>query len=78
MFGNQIGSNAFQLFAGNILKASFMSNEDRKAPSKSGDENLSKDIGKNLRQMYDDVLNEPVPDDFLALLQKADSNNSKA
>lgn len=55
-----------------------MSNEDRKAPSKSGDENLSKDIGKNLRQMYDDVLNEPVPDDFLALLQKADSNNSKA
>ena len=36
-------------------------------------EKLPEKIGKNLRQMYDDVLSEPVPDDFLSLLQKADA-----
>jgi len=43
----------------------------------SGDD-FSKDplpekIGKNLRQIYDDVLNEPVPDDFLNLLAQVDA-----
>ncbi|WP_409432257.1 NepR family anti-sigma factor [Litorimonas sp. RW-G-Af-16] len=36
------------------------------------DKPLKEKIGKNLKQIYDDVLNEEVPDDFLALLQKAD------
>lgn len=35
-------------------------------------EALPDKIGKNLRQIYDDVLNEPVPDDFLNLLAQAD------
>ena len=39
-------------------------------------EDLPEKIGKNLRQIYDDVLNEPVPDDFLSLLTQAD-NQSK-
>ena len=33
---------------------------------------LPEKIGKNLRQIYDDVLNEPVPVDFLSLLAQAD------
>lgn len=44
--------------------------------TKSGDE-FTKDplkdkIGTNLRQLYDTVVDEPVPDDFLALLEQAD------
>ena len=29
-------------------------------------------IGRELRRMYDDVAQEPVPDDFLDLLQRID------
>jgi len=29
-------------------------------------------IGVRLRQMFDEVVNEPVPDEFLAILRKAD------
>jgi hypothetical protein len=30
-------------------------------------------IGVKLRQMFDDVVNEPVPDDFLDILRQADN-----
>ncbi len=30
-------------------------------------------IGRRLRQMYDEVVNEDVPDDFLSFLEQADS-----
>ena len=36
---------------------------------------LKDKIGGNLRKIYDDVVNEPVPDDFLALLAEADSKS---
>ncbi len=29
-------------------------------------------IGVKLRQMFDEVVNEPVPDEFLAILRQAD------
>lgn len=29
-------------------------------------------IGRELRRIYDNVVKEPVPDEFLALLQKMD------
>lgn len=29
-------------------------------------------IGVKLRQMFDDVVNEPVPDEFLEILRRAD------
>jgi hypothetical protein len=29
-------------------------------------------IGAKLRQIFDDVVNEPVPDDFLDILKRAD------
>ena len=32
-------------------------------------------IGRELRRMYDDVAREPVPDDFLDLLQKIDETD---
>ena len=34
-------------------------------------------IGTSLRDLYDEVLNEDVPDDFLNLLRKADDNASR-
>jgi len=42
------------------------------------EQDLPEKIGKNLRQIYDDVLNEPVPDDFLSLLTQADGSSEKA
>jgi hypothetical protein len=32
-------------------------------------------IGRELRRMYDDVAQEPVPDDFMDLLQQIDRAN---
>jgi hypothetical protein len=32
-------------------------------------------IGVKLRQMFDQVVNEPVPDDFLDILRRADENS---
>lgn len=34
-------------------------------------------IGVKLRQMFDQVVNEPVPDDFLDILRRADEKSSK-
>jgi hypothetical protein len=33
-------------------------------------------IGVKLRQMFDEVVNEPVPDEFLDILRKADRRQS--
>ncbi len=30
-------------------------------------------LGAKLRQLFDDVVNEPVPDDFFEILRRADS-----
>lgn len=34
-------------------------------------------IGAKLRQMFDDVVNEPVPDEFLDILRRADDKQSE-
>ncbi|MES2724912.1 MAG: NepR family anti-sigma factor [Pseudomonadota bacterium] len=34
-------------------------------------------IGARLRQMFDEVVNEPVPDEFLDILRKADKRTSE-
>jgi hypothetical protein len=34
-------------------------------------------IGRRLRQMYDDVVNENIPHDFVSFLEEADSNRSR-
>ncbi len=36
----------------------------------------TKRIGKQLRQLYDEVTQEDIPDDFLQLLEEADSKRS--
>jgi len=33
-------------------------------------------IGVKLRHMFDQVVNEPVPDEFLDILRRADENSS--
>ncbi len=35
-------------------------------------------IGSSLRKLYDEVLSEDVPDDFLNLLRKADKKSSNS
>ena len=34
-------------------------------------------IGVKLRQMFDDVVNEPVPDEFLEILRRADARTAE-
>lgn len=34
-------------------------------------------IGARLRQMFDEVVREPVPDDFLEILRAADERSSE-
>lgn len=34
-------------------------------------------IGVRLRQMFDEVVNEDVPDEFLEILRRADSRNAE-
>jgi len=58
-------------------------NEDKSEKSKDmnmqnkqhddfSEEALKDKIGSSLKRIYDDVVNEPVPDDFLNLLKQAD------
>jgi hypothetical protein len=35
-------------------------------------------IGRELRRMYDDVAQEPVPDDFMDLLRQIDEHGDKS
>lgn len=35
-------------------------------------------IGVKLRQMFDEVVSEPVPDEFLEILRRADSKSEGA
>jgi len=39
-------------------------------------DNAAGAIGSRLRDMYDDVLNEPLPDDFVDLLKKLDDGET--
>lgn len=34
-------------------------------------------IGVKLRHLFDEVVNEPVPDEFLEILRRADQNNKE-
>ena len=48
-----------------------------KHPPAAGETRVDREaIGDRLRQMFDDVVNEPVPDDFLELLRQADERES--
>ncbi len=45
----------------------------RGRPSANGKPGVGEYIGRELREIYDDVLAQPVPDRFLALLNKLDA-----
>jgi hypothetical protein len=50
--------------------------EDRRSSAALDEARLRQQaIGVRLRQMFDEVVNEPVPDEFLAILRKADKPN---
>jgi hypothetical protein len=79
--GNLFVPSTFVIFGG-IKKALIMTDKKTsktRGRSDAGDtfskDELSDKIGSNLRQFYDDVLNEPVPDDFLSLLTQADTTS---
>jgi hypothetical protein len=48
----------------------------RKSKGRLGRDVQSK-IGQQLRAMYDDVVNDGVPDRFVEMLQKLDQNNDE-
>jgi hypothetical protein len=52
---------------------------DRQAPRESNVEEArlrQQAIGVKLRQMFEDVVNEPVPDEFLDILRRADNRSA--
>ncbi|HEX3754392.1 MAG TPA: NepR family anti-sigma factor [Rhizomicrobium sp.] len=49
-----------------------MSNEEKPNEKSRAIRARQRAIGRELRRMYDDVAQEPVPDDFLDLLRKID------
>ncbi len=47
-----------------------------KNPRAPGETRINQEaIGARLRQLFDDVVNEPVPDEFLELLRQADERS---
>ena len=50
--------------------------QQRKTPAKLGRDVQSK-IGQQLRAMYDEVLNQGVPDRFVELLDRLDKRENK-
>ncbi len=58
-------------------RASTMGKEAKPDPDTERSRKVrQKRIGDQLRRLYDDVTSEPVPDEFLSLLEQAD-NSSK-
>jgi len=61
-----------------------MIEQQQQPPTSAGPENRSaaldearlrqQAIGVRLRQMFDEVVNEPVPDEFLDILRRADKS----
>jgi hypothetical protein len=41
------------------------------------DPRIQTEIGKHLRAIYDDVINEPVPSKFMELLQKLEQSTTQ-
>ncbi len=54
------------------------SNDTHSVPASGGlESDLQAHIGRQLRAVYDEVVNEPVPDRFLKLLQELDRKQGK-
>jgi hypothetical protein len=64
--------------ANEVRRMGLMTNESEKPKGGNLEEARLRQqaIGVKLRQMFDDVVNEPVPDDFLDILRKHDERIS--
>jgi hypothetical protein len=62
-------------------KGSRMRTETQGHPSGRGgapiDPRIQTEIGKHLRAIYDDVINEPVPTKFMELLEKLEQSTTQ-
>jgi hypothetical protein len=56
----------------NMIEQHSMKRSRSKSPSLDEARLRQQAIGVKLRQMFDEVVNEPVPDEFLSILRKAD------
>jgi hypothetical protein len=54
-----------------------MKRQREKPPSLDESRLRQQAIGVRLRQMFDDVVNEPVPDEFLQILKKHDDRSGE-
>ena len=62
--------------AGDMIEQS-ASEDRRRAPAALDEARLRQQaIGVKLRHMFDEVVNEPVPDEFLEILKRADAKAS--
>lgn len=61
-------------------KSQGASGQRRRSPKAGGTMQMQVQdhIGRQLRAVYDDLLNQPVPDRFLELLQQLDAQKSTA
>jgi hypothetical protein len=46
-------------------------------PSAAIDPRIQNEIGKHLRAVYDGVINEPVPDKFMRLLEELERSTTR-
>lgn len=61
-------------------KAKEMGADRRSASPGDGvviDPRIQNEIGKHLRTMYNDVINEPVPDKFMELLERLERSTER-
>ena len=54
-----------------------VSNEEKPSEKARAIRARQRAIGRELRRMYDDVAQEPVPDDFMDLLRQIDESEDK-
>lgn len=65
------------------MRADDMINPGPNNPRRRGNDPLDearlrqRAIGVKLRQMFDEVVNEPIPDDFLSILRRADGEKGE-
>ena len=63
--------------AGEMIEQS-ASEDRRRAPAALDEARLRQQaIGVRLRQMFDEVVSEPVPEEFLAILRQADKKTAE-
>ncbi|MFI4975690.1 MAG: NepR family anti-sigma factor [Caulobacterales bacterium] len=55
-----------------MIEHKSMKSHQKRAPGLDEARLRQQAIGVKLRQMFDDVVNEPVPDEFLEILRRAD------